>query len=135
MARKKEPTGAQLPARYSQPDPEENDGVPVEMPLGACRPTPLSELLARAVHEMVQQQTEEDYETPEEADDFEEDDPDTLDFSEYEFDDVEPEPLQAPEPSPEAVETAIKEDAAEASESSPEAPEAAPVPPEQAPEA
>ena len=65
-------------------DVEKLDPTPVEMPVGASTPTPLSELIARAVHAQLQAQSEEGYETPEEADDFEEEDPDVLDLTPYE---------------------------------------------------
>ena len=72
--------------RYGVPNSEpELDTTPVEMPLGSVRPTPLHELIARMVRDTIVQETQEDFDTFEDADDFEEEDPDTLDFSAYEL--------------------------------------------------
>lgn len=82
------------------------DETPIEMPLGASHPTPLADLIASMVKTAVEQQTGDDFDTPEEADDFEEEDPDTLDLTRYEFEELpdesfdppEEEPLEQPEP-------------------------------------
>lgn len=79
------------------------DTTPVEMPLGASRPTPLQDLIARMVREAVAVEKGEEFESWEESEDFEEEDPDTLDLSRYELQDVESaydpsyDPLRAPE--------------------------------------
>lgn len=86
-----------LRARYGSPDPEILDDTPLEMPLGARRPTPLHDIIARMVRDAVSQETGDVWETPEEADDFEEEDPDTLDFSPYEFDELSEEFFDPPE--------------------------------------
>lgn len=75
---------ASRPTRYGRYREEELDTTPIEMPLGACRPTPLQDLIAMMVREQVQQSTDEEFGTIEEEDDFEEHDPDTLDLSPYE---------------------------------------------------
>lgn len=72
------------------PDPEDLDPTPVEMPLGACRPTPLAELIARAVHQELQNREEEGVESWDEANDFEyEGDEELLDMSPYELKELE----------------------------------------------
>lgn len=73
------------PTRYGAPDPEDLDTTPIEMPLGARRPTPIHELIARMVKEAVATETNEDYETFDESNDFDEEDPDTIDLSPYEL--------------------------------------------------
>ena len=112
MAKRKEAKAAsQLPARYGRPDPEINDEPPLEMPLGACRPEPLQSIIARMVRTSIQEETGEQFETEEEADDFEiEGDLGILDMSPYTLEEVEPELDYAPEPPPEAVEEAISQD-------------------------
>lgn len=75
------------------------DTTPMEMPLGACRPAPLQDIIARMVREEISREKHEEFETMEEADDFEEEDPDTLDFSRYELSDVQEEvPFDLEEP-------------------------------------
>lgn len=64
------------------------DTTPIEMPLGAIRPTPLQDLIARMVHQAIEIEKGEEVETWEESDDFEEEDPDTLDISQYELQDL-----------------------------------------------
>ena len=75
------------------------------MPAGATIPPSLSEQIARAVHFEIDRRDNEGFETPDEADDFEEEDPDALDFSPYEeiFEPMIPEPgdMDTPEPDPE----------------------------------
>lgn len=75
-------------ARYSRmqgaPD-RKLDTTPIEMPLGACRPTPLQDIVARMVREAIAVEAGEEPETWEESNDFEEEDPDILDFSPYEL--------------------------------------------------
>ncbi len=74
------------------PDPENHDETPVEMPLHACRPTPLNELIARMVHQHVEAEKNEGFETFEESNDFEEEDPEVLDMSPYELSELPPDP-------------------------------------------
>lgn len=63
----------------------ELDTTPIEMPLGACRPTPLQDIVARMVREAVAIEKGEEFESWEENNDFEEEDPDVLDLSPYEL--------------------------------------------------
>ena len=73
-------------------DPEDLDPTPMELPFDAHTPTPLSELMAAmVVQELDRRAEQEGHETFEEADDFEEEDPDTLDFSAYELNDMQEE--------------------------------------------
>jgi hypothetical protein len=74
------------------PDPEDLDLTPVEMPLGACRPEPLEQIISRMVRAAVEEERGEEFETPEEAEDFEEEDPEVLGLSPYELVDMKPEP-------------------------------------------
>lgn len=72
--------------RMGVPNSErELDTTPVEMPIGSVRPTPLHDLIARMVRQAVSDETEVDFEAFDEADDFEEEDPDTLDLSAYQL--------------------------------------------------
>jgi len=90
----------QRPDRYGAPDPEKCDPIPVEMPLGYMRPTPLDQLIASMVHAAVQREEKEEYETEEESDDFEEENPDLLDLSAYTLDAIQEEaPIQNTQPS------------------------------------
>lgn len=61
------------------------DTTPVELPIGARRPASLQDYIARMVRDAVSAERGEEFESWEESDDFEEDDPDTLDFSQYEL--------------------------------------------------
>jgi len=79
---------ATRPLRYGAPDPEVLDDTPIEMPLNARMPRPLQDLIASMIRQEIETQGSEEFETIEEADDFEEDDPDTLDLSRYEFEDM-----------------------------------------------
>lgn len=104
MAEKKKATAAKpLPTHHGgSPDVEQLDCTPMEMPLGFAKPTPIHELIARAVRQEIDQQGEDQHETWEEADDFEEEDPDVLDFSAYEFEHLQDElPASMEEPDPE----------------------------------
>lgn len=85
----------------------EMDTTPVEMPLGFTTPTPLQDLIARMVREAVQMETDEEFESPEDADDFDMDDDGLLDLSPYELHEMqevvpiaEAEPQPAPAPAP-----------------------------------
>lgn len=73
------------------PDPEVNSGVGVEMPLSACRPTPLNELIAQMVQSAVQEEREgEEFESFEESNDLEFEDDELLPESPYEINELEP---------------------------------------------
>lgn len=69
------------------------DTTPVEMPLGASRPTPLQDIVARMVREAVAIEKGEEFETWEEQNDFDEEDPDTLDLSPYELQEIDHEEI------------------------------------------
>lgn len=87
-----------LPERYGHPDPEDNDRTPIEMPLGYMRPTPLQDLIANMVRQAVSAEKNEEFETAQEADDFDVGDGELLDLSPYSLSDVqEEEPLGDPE--------------------------------------
>jgi len=92
------------------------DITPIEMPLGACMPTPLQDIVARMVREQVALEKGEEFESWDEQDDFEEDDPDTLDMSPYELQELPDEDI-APTYDPDVI-----PDAAEASEAPQEQP-------------
>lgn len=87
MPKKSEATAAYKshPKRYQGPPERELDTTPLELPLGSCRPTPLHELIANMVRQAVSEERGEEIESFEDADDFEEEDPDTLDLSAYEL--------------------------------------------------
>lgn len=79
------------------------DTTPVEMPMGYITPTPLHDLIASMVRQAVEEEKDDEFETIEEADDFDMPDDELLDMSPYEFDDlVEEEPLEAPQTPSEA---------------------------------
>lgn len=77
---------AALPRRLSHEVIDDLDRTPVEMPPGFRKPTPLQDIIARMVREEIQREQNEEFETPEEADDFEEEDAELLDMSAYTFD-------------------------------------------------
>lgn len=107
-------SSSQLPSRYGRPDPETNSGIPLEMPFGACRPTPLEELIARMVRQEVMSRTNSEPETFEESNDFEDDDdPDLLDISPYELTEVTEEYEMTPQ--------TVSEAASETNEADPKA--------------
>ena len=83
MAKRKAKAG--LFGTASPKDQQKLDTTPVEMPLGYRTPTPLQDLIASMVREAVALETGEDFETPEEADDFEVEDEELLDLSPYEI--------------------------------------------------
>jgi hypothetical protein len=85
------------------------DTTPVEMPIGFSAPTPLADMIARMVREAVAKEEGDEFESMDEANDFELDDIDDelLDFSPYELHDLEPEfedppaePAQTPSEAP-----------------------------------
>lgn len=80
------------------------DTTPVEMPLGYSTPTPLQDLIASMVHDAVTAENNQEYETPEEADDFEMPDEGLLNMSAYTFDELEDEyPIEQSDPDPEPI--------------------------------
>lgn len=82
----------QVPTRYGRPDPEKLDPTPIEVPFSARRPRPLQDVIARMVRDAIAVEKGEEFETFEEANDFEEDDPDTLDLSPYELKELREDP-------------------------------------------
>ena len=64
--------------------PDPHDPVPFEVPAGLKEPPSIQEQIAQAVHEQLERTKDEEWDSPEEADDFEEEDPEILDFSPYE---------------------------------------------------
>lgn len=102
------------PAHWGgDPQPEKNSGIPVEMPTSCRRPDSLESMIAKYVHAHVQRESKEELETWEDADDFDEQDPDTLEMTKYEFTDM-PEPMDPtydpyyrPEPPQEAPQEEI----------------------------
>lgn len=121
MPKKKTATaGGQIPSHYGRAEaPEYNSGVPLEMPMGSCRPRPIQEIIASMVRAQVAQEKDIEPESWEDSNDFEiEDELDgMLNFSAYELKE-----LQAPE-------GFVDYSAAEASEST-ETPQKGPTPPE-----
>lgn len=83
--------GMARPLRYGHRDVEELDTTPIEVPLGACRPTPLQDLIAQMVRQQIESETDQEYGSMEDEDDFEEEDPDTLDFSAYDLTNIDEE--------------------------------------------
>lgn len=67
------------------------DTTPMELPIGFRRPPSLQEYIARMVRDAVELEKGEEFESWEESDDFEEEDPDTLDFSKYELQELQQE--------------------------------------------
>lgn len=71
--------------RMQRPPDPPADNTPIELPLGARRPPTLQDQIARMVRAAVEAEQGQQYESWEESDDFEEENPDTLDFSKYEL--------------------------------------------------
>ena len=67
-----------------QPRVDPHDPTPHELFMQETVPLSISEQIAQAVHAQLAAKDDDVWETPEEADDFEEEDPDILDFSPYE---------------------------------------------------
>jgi hypothetical protein len=91
--------------RHGGHEPPEMDDTPIEMPLGYRVPTPLSEFIARSVRLAIENEKGQEFDSLEDADDFEEEDPETLDLSRYELDELQHETadvgsLLEPEPDP-----------------------------------
>lgn len=108
-----------------QPTRETPDPTPAEMPVGACKPDTLEEIVARMLHAQKMQDAAEGHESWDEANDFEDEDPDVLlDFSPYELQEMVPESDPGftqldPEPPAEAAPAA--ENSPSSAEASPEA--------------
>lgn len=75
--------------RYGRENSEKPlDTTPVEIPLGAGRPKSLTDVIAQMVRQQIQETQEEEFESISESDDFEEEDPDTLDLTPYTLQDI-----------------------------------------------
>lgn len=101
------------PAHWGgSPTAEELDTTPVEMPMGACRPKPLVELIADMVRQQVEERQNEQVESFGDADDFDDPDPEELDFTRYELLEIEDDinPFHAPEPTQEAAQANLASD-------------------------
>ena len=90
-----------------EPDPEELDKTPVEMPFSAAKPTPINEIVARLVAAHLEHETGQSLETFEEADDFEPEDEDHLDMSPYELSELQAEAEHDPQPPLDGPEDAV----------------------------
>lgn len=77
------------PSRYTVPVQESREPesrIPVAMPIGFDRPESLESVFARLLHRHTEERALEGFDSPEEGDDFEDDDPDwLLDMSPYEL--------------------------------------------------
>lgn len=91
------------PARWGNHDPKPMNTDPVEMPIGFKRPKSLQEMMATMIRNAIEQEKEQEHDSWEEANDFEEEDPDTLNLSPYEFDDLQPEDLPSADLEPEPL--------------------------------
>lgn len=101
-----------------------NSGIPVEVPLDCKVPQTTEQIVAKYVSEALFRQNEDKFESPEEADDFIEDEEDHM-WSKYELEDMqEEEPLTSPlteqngnaEPEPQKSEKPAEDVPTEASE-------------------
>ena len=114
--------GRPFPSHWGgMPDPEDLDPTPMEVAIQTARPTPLNELIAQFVRAEVERETNQEFESFEEADDFElepGDDGELLDMSPYTLSDLQ-DKAPIPEDPPEAP-------AEETAQAPPEAPEEAP---------
>jgi hypothetical protein len=83
------------PKRYGcaiEDSREPLNSTPMEMPMGYEAPESLESMVARMLHEDRVRQSAQGYDSPEEADDFEDEDPDfLLDMSRYELPETVPE--------------------------------------------
>lgn len=101
--------------RMGRPDSGEKlNAEPVALPIGASQPTPLHVLVARMVREHVAAERDVQPGSLEEEDDFEEDDPDVLDFSsQYTLSELQeeaiPSALLEEEPQAEKIDEALSE--------------------------
>lgn len=113
-------------ARMQGPTEDVMDKTPVAMPIGWDKPDPLHEQIARLVREAVQAETGEEVGDFDEEDDFVEEDEDLLDFSAYEFPEIQEDYLEPP------PEVALPQ---AAQEEQPKEPDPGVVDPEKEPEA
>lgn len=94
--------------------PEPLDPTPMEIPLGACQPESLEQLVAKYMRIQIEQEKGEEFESFEDANDFEEEDPDTLWLdTRYTLQEVEPEAIDPgydPEKPPQAAQEAPQEE-------------------------
>lgn len=71
-------------------EPEEHDDTPVEIPAALKQPETMQEMLARLIAERVAGQAQaQGFDTWEEDEDFEDEDPNLLDMTKYEFQELE----------------------------------------------
>lgn len=106
-----------FPARYTVPlavSREPVSQVPIELPAGSSEPESLESIFARLLHRHTEDKAMEGFDTPEEADDFELEDPDyMLDMSPYELPETVPdgpESFEQLDPVPEATDAPIGAD-------------------------
>jgi len=100
--------------RYASGEgPEQLDPTPKEMPAGCFRPKSLQEMMAEMLREHIEasKYEEEGFETYEEANDFEEEDPDILEMSPYTLLEAPEEPIMPKEPPPQEVEKTLAQEA------------------------
>ena len=103
MSKKSMATAAKPRVRVThyggKPDVEENDGIPCEMALDSQQPMSLNEMIATMIRDHVAKERGEDFDDIEEDDDFEPDDDEMLlDMSPYILEELEPPPVEEPEP-------------------------------------
>ncbi len=84
--------------RAAKDEPKKLDTTPMEIPAGYRLPRPLTEVIAGMVRTAVEAEKGVEFESPDEADDFEMDDDELLDLSPYEFTDLTEEEPVAPKP-------------------------------------
>ena len=93
-------------SRHGGHEPPPLDDTPIEMPLNHRKPLSLQEIIARSMQIAQESALNEEFGSITDEDDFTEDDPNTLDLSQYELDDLDPEPIPSalldPEPPPAA---------------------------------
>lgn len=88
-------------------DYENLDLTPIEMPLHAQKPMSLQEEMARFIRaEISDQSAANGRDTFAEDDDFEEEDPDTLNLSQYEMEEIQEEYVEIPPDAPQAPQEA-----------------------------
>lgn len=77
--------------------PPEMDRTPLEMPLNFKRPKTLQEIMASMIRQAIDSERDDEHESWDEANDFEEEDPETLDLSRYELQELREEEVRLPE--------------------------------------
>jgi len=70
-------------ARFRKSAPEENSGVPIAGMPGQVRPATLNELMARYMRDVSKEAEASGYGSLEDEDDFDEEDPETVDLTGY----------------------------------------------------